>query len=80
MSLDQSYNELDQEHQDTKDKLNKAILLIRGLRDHIFYNEHYLHAHEREWESEYQERQRELVNRDGKLRWDKETDRIIGEL
>ena len=51
--------------------------LVRRLRDELYRRTQYRAPHEREWESEEAEREREDSNRESRAEWDAETERLI---
>lgn len=51
--------------------------VIRGLRERLYYLTEHRRPHEREWETEARESQREEDNRESRAAWDAETERLI---
>ncbi len=51
--------------------------LVRKLREELWYKTKHVYAHERVWESDEEEENREYWNKEGKKKWDLETEEMI---
>ncbi len=58
-------------------ELERLADIIFVLRRRLFRHEKFFPAHEREWESDEQEKRRERQTEEALMEWDNETRRLI---